>query len=152
MNDFIEGVSLQPLKQFHDERGKVMHMLREDDSHFERFGEIYFSCTHPGVVKAWHKHSEMTLNYACIAGTVKVVLYDTRQDSPTYHGLNEFILSPENYYLLSVPPLVWNGFKALGREMAVVANCATLAHRAEEISRLPFNSPDINYDWNVKHF
>ena len=39
----IEGVTVRPLRQICDERGKVMHMLRSDDPHFERFGEIYFS-------------------------------------------------------------------------------------------------------------
>ena len=152
MNDMIQGVSLTPLKQFFDERGKVMHMLREDDDHFDRFGEIYFSCTFPGVVKAWHKHSEMKLNYACISGSVKVVLYDTREASGTFGCFNEFILSPENYNLLTVPPMIWNGFKAIGAQMATVANCATIAHRSNEIMRLPYDTPEISYGWHVKHF
>ena len=56
----IEGLSLLPLQQIHDERGKVMHMLRVTDPHFDKFGEIYFSCTYPGVVKGWQKHNEIT--------------------------------------------------------------------------------------------
>ena len=56
----IDGVVLTPLKQIFDERGKVMHMLRQDSPSFQHFGEIYFSCTYPGVVKAWHLHREMT--------------------------------------------------------------------------------------------
>ena len=60
----IEGVLITPLRQIMDERGKVMHMLREDSPAFSRFGEIYFSCTHPGAIKAWHLHKKMTLNYA----------------------------------------------------------------------------------------
>ena len=58
----IDGVVITPLRQIFDERGKVMHMLRSDDKNFSKFGEIYFSCTHPGVIKAWHLHKEMTLN------------------------------------------------------------------------------------------
>ena len=72
----IDGVILTPLRQIFDERGKVMHMLREDSPVFSKFGEIYFSCTHPGVVKAWHLHKYMTLNYAVIHGEIKFVLYD----------------------------------------------------------------------------
>ena len=152
MTKMIEGVSISPLPQFFDERGKVMRMLREDDVNFERFGEIYFSCTYPDVVKAWHIHSEMQLNYACISGIVKVVLFDRREGSKTHGMFNEFILSPENYFLLTVPSKIWNGFKAIGTEMAIVANCATVAHRADEISRLPFDTGEIDYNWNVKHF
>jgi dTDP-4-dehydrorhamnose 3,5-epimerase len=79
----IDGVILTPLRQIFDERGKVMHMLREDSPVFSRFGEIYFSCTHPGVVKAWHLHKEMTLNYAVIYGEIKFVLFDDRPESTT---------------------------------------------------------------------
>ena len=63
-------VKITNLKILSDERGKVMHMLRSDSDAFEKFGEIYFSCTHPGVVKAWHLHKEATLNYVCVRGRV----------------------------------------------------------------------------------
>jgi acetolactate synthase-1/2/3 large subunit len=58
----IDGVLITPLQQIFDERGKVMHMLRNDDPQFREFGEIYFSCTHPGAIKAWHLHKKMILN------------------------------------------------------------------------------------------
>jgi dTDP-4-dehydrorhamnose 3,5-epimerase len=127
-------------------------MLKADDPHFEKFGEIYFSCTYPNVVKAWHKHSEMTLNYTTVVGVVKVVLFDDRETSSSYGETEEYVLSPENYYLLTVPPGIWNGFKAIGGDMAIVANCATIPHRSDEIIRLPFDDTRINYDWGVKHF
>ena len=76
----IEGVSITPLQQIFDERGKVMHMLRSDSSVYDEFGEIYFSCTYPGAIKAWHLHKENTLNYACVSGEVKFVLFDDRKD------------------------------------------------------------------------
>ena len=59
----IEGIKITPLKQIKDERGKVMHMLRNDSENFTKFGEIYFSTAHPNKVKGWHLHSKMTLNY-----------------------------------------------------------------------------------------
>ncbi len=52
----IDGVKIIPLRQIVDERGKIMHMMKATDPHFIRFGEIYFSCAWPGVVKAWHVH------------------------------------------------------------------------------------------------
>ena len=149
MKNMIEGVELVPLSQFHDERGKVMHMLRDTDSHFNKFGEIYFSCTYPGVVKGWHKHKKMTLNYAAISGSVKVVLYDDRADSATKGQIQEIYLSPENYFLLIVPPLIWNGFKAIGTSEAIVANCATIPHESNEIQRLDINSELIPYNWEI---
>lgn len=147
----IDGVILTPLRQIFDERGKVMHMLREDSSVFSRFGEIYFSCTHPGVVKAWHLHKEMTLNYAVISGEIKFVLFDDRHESRTRGEVQEFFISPENYMLVTVPPMVWNGFKCIGTSTSIVANCSTLPHSAEEIERrLPTDSR-IPYSWSLEH-
>ena len=93
----IEGVILTPLKQIEDKRGKVMHMLREDSDVFKRFGEVYFSFTNPQAIKAWHMHKEMTLNYACIEGKVKFVLYDDRPKSKTKGKVQELILT--NFHL-----------------------------------------------------
>ena len=147
----IEGVILTPLRQIFDERGKVMHMLREDSPVFSRFGEIYFSCTHPGVVKAWHLHKEMTLNYAVVYGEIKFVLFDDRPGSPTRGEIQEFFISPENYQLVTVPPMIWNGFKCMGTKSAVVANCATLPHNPGELERRPPNDFTIPYDWALEH-
>ncbi|MDA9985676.1 dTDP-4-dehydrorhamnose 3,5-epimerase family protein [Alphaproteobacteria bacterium] len=146
----INGVILTPLRQIFDERGKVMHMLREDSPVFSRFGEIYFSCTHPDVVKAWHLHREMTLNYAVIHGQIKFVLYDDRPNSPTCGEIQELFISPENYMLVTVPPMIWNGFKCVGGTTSIVANCATLPHRSEELVRRPPTDASIPYDWAIE--
>lgn len=147
----IEGVIVTPLKQIFDERGKVMHMLREDSPVFSRFGEIYFSCTYPEAIKAWHKHQRMTLNYAVIHGEIKCVLFDDRHDSKTRGCIEEYFLSPENYCLVTVPPLVWNGWKGIGNKVAIVANCATLPHCPDEIERKPPFDQSIPYDWKIQH-
>lgn len=147
----IDGVIVTPLRQIFDERGKVMHMLREDSPMFSRFGEIYFSCTYPGAIKAWHLHKKMTLNYAVIHGEIKCVLFDERPDSKTRGCVQEFFLSPENYSLVTVPPLVWNGFKGIGDKISIVANCATLPHDPQEIERKPAFDPSIPYDWQIQH-
>lgn len=147
----IEGVKVIPLERIPDERGTVYHMLRNDDSHFIQFGEIYFSSIHPGVVKGWHKHKLATLNYACIVGNIKLVIYDDRKDSKTEGELTELFIGEDNYRLVQIPPDVWNGFKAVGNETAIVANCCTHAHGDFPSERLdPFNN-DIPYDWAVKN-
>ena len=147
----IEGVRVTPLRQIVDERGKVMHMLRSDAPGFAGFGEIYFSTVFPGAIKGWHVHSRMTLNYAVPVGRIKFVLYDDRTDSSTRGEIQEFFLGPDNYQLVTVPPLVWNGFKGIGSETALVANCASIPHDPTEIDRRDPFDPAIPYDWGVKH-
>ena len=145
----IDGVLVQPLQQIPDERGKIMKMIRCDDPHFKGFGEIYFSMVYPGVVKGWHLHKSMTLNYAVISGMIKLVLYDERQESPSFGELQEFFLGESNYSLIQVPPLVWNGFKGIGNTPAIVANCATLPHHPDEILRSDPHANHIPYDWSL---
>ena len=147
----IHDVTVTPLRRIPDERGAVFHMLREDSSVFERFGEIYFSMVYPGVVKGWHLHKRMTLNYAVPVGMVKLVCYDDRADSPSKGALQEIHLGELNYSLVTIPPLVWNGFKGEGSEPALVANCATIPHDPGEIERMdPFEN-EIPYDWSLRH-
>ena len=147
----VHDVQVTPLRRIPDERGAVFHMLREDSPVFDRFGEIYFSSVYPGVVKGWHLHSRMTLNYAVPVGMIKLVCYDDRADSPTRGAVQELHIGELNYALVTVPAGVWNGFKGEGTEPALVANCATIPHDPEEIDRAdPFDN-DIPYDWDLRH-
>ena len=147
----IDGVAVHPLRRIPDERGTVMHMLRADDPHFERFGEIYFSTVYPGIVKGWHRHQRMTLNYAVVHGMVKLVLYDDRPASKTLGELMELFVGDANYALVTVPPMVWNGFKGIAPAPSIVANCATIPHDPAEIERLDPASPAIPYRWDARH-
>jgi dTDP-4-dehydrorhamnose 3,5-epimerase len=147
----IEGVKVIPLRRLPDERGTILHMLRATDPHFLRFGEIYFSTVYKGIVKGWHKHREMTLNYACVHGRIKLVLYDDREGSPTKGEVQEIFLGPDDYALVVIPPEVWNGFKGMSDPHAIVANCCTHPHDPSRSSRLdPFDGT-IPYDWSVRH-
>ncbi len=145
----IDGVIVTPLKQIVDDRGKVMHMMRKDSSVFKAFGEIYFSCVNPGAIKAWKRHKQMTLNCAVIHGEIKFVLFDDRADSPTNGLIHEFFLSQENYYLVTVPPLIWTGSRGMGDSMSILANCADCVHDPMESEHQSTLSLNIDYDWSV---
>ena len=93
----------------------------------------------------------MTLNYAAIYGEIKFVLYDDRPNSKTKGCIDEYFLSPENYCLITVPPMVWNGFKGIGTKDSIVANCATIPHDPLEIERKSAFDNSIPYDWQIKH-
>ncbi len=147
----IEGVVVTPLRRIPDERGSILHMMRDDSPLFERFGEIYFSMVYPGVVKGWHRHKEMTLNYAVPVGMIKFACFDDRPDSPSRGVLSEYHIGELNYCLVTVPPMVWNGFKGEGVATALVANLASVHHSPDEIERLDPASELIGYDWSLRH-
>jgi dTDP-4-dehydrorhamnose 3,5-epimerase len=147
----IDGVVVSPRKIIPDERGKVMHMLKATDPEFENFGEIYFSFVYPGVIKGWHLHHEMIINYAVPVGMIKLVLFDDRPGSKTHGELQEIYLGEGNHCLVKVPVEVWNGFKGVGTVPAVVANCASIPHDPKEIERMDPFTKKIPYDWSLIH-
>lgn len=147
----IDGVQIIPLKRIPDERGTIFHMMRVTDSHFQRFGEIYFSSIYKDAIKGWHLHKEMTLNYACVFGGIKLVIFDDREGSSTRGELMEIFLGPDNYSLVIIPPEVWNGFKGLSAPHALVANCCTHSHDPSRSSRMdPFDN-HIDYNWDIRN-
>jgi dTDP-4-dehydrorhamnose 3,5-epimerase len=147
----VDGVRVVPLRQIPDERGTILHMLRVSDPHFEQFGEIYFTTIYRNIIKGWHKHQEMTLNYACIFGRIKLVLWDDRPSSVTERSLTEIVMGSNNHCLVTIPPGVWSGFKGMTEPFAIVANCSTHPHDPTRTTRMdPFDSA-VPYDWDVRH-
>ena len=143
----IKGIKITKHKIIPDERGKVMHMMRNDSPVFKNFGEVYFSTIYENKIKAWHLHRESYLNYVCVVGEVKLVLFDDRKDSLTKNQHQEIFLSPDNYFLVTIPPNVWNGFKGLGKKESIIANCLTLPHNEKEMIRKDPKDKYFGYNW-----
>ena len=147
----INGVIIKPLSRILDDRGKIMHIIKNTELEFKKFGEVYCSTVFPGIVKGWHLHKLMTLNYTVIKGKIKFVLFDPRKDSDTFGQINEYYLGEENYVRITVPPNIWNGFMGIGIEEAFVINLTDIPHDSNEIVRIdPFEKKLINYDWSIK--
>ena len=148
----IDGVKVKPLKVIPDERGRLMEMLRADDEVFEKFGQVYVTTTYPGVVKAWHKHMKQSDNMACVAGMIKIVLFDGRDGSKTPRELSEIYAGVHNPVLVHIPAGVYHGWKCISQEEAVVVNAPTEAYDREhpDEQRLDPHGDDIPYDWERK--
>ena len=73
----IEGVIVKEMKRIPDDRGKILHIMKSSDSEYDKFGEVYCSTVYPGIVKGWHLHTEMTLNYVVLKGKIKIELPKT---------------------------------------------------------------------------
>ena len=122
-------------------------MLKRSDENFIKFGEIYFSYVFPSKIKAWHLHKKMTLNYVAAFGKIKLVLYDDRKGSKSFGKIEEIILSNDNHLLITIPPLIWNGFCSADNNLAILANCSDIPHDKSEITRMNFDDPKIPYNW-----
>ena len=144
----IDGVLVTGLRQIVDERGAVLHHMRNDAPEFTAFGECYFSEMVPGAVKAWKRHRKQTQNLAVPIGRVRFVIYDDRESSPTHGGLQVMELGrPDNYRRLHIPLGLWYGFTCLSDRPALIANCADLPHDPNDAELRPENHPGIPFRW-----
>ena len=147
----IDGVVLRELKPISDERGWLMELMRSDWEHFERFGQVYLTTVYPSVVKAWHYHKKQTDNMTCIKGMLKLVLYDSRETSPTHKQLEEIFFGDRKPLLVKIPPLVHHGFKSIGGKTAYAINIPTelYDYKDPDEFRLPPDTKQIPYDWGL---
>ena len=148
----IEGVVVKKLRLIPDERGRLMEILRSDDELFIKFGQVYVTTAYPRVVKGWHYHKKQVDNMAVVRGMMKVVLYDNREDSPTFREVNEFFIGEHNPLLIKIPPLVMHGFKCISEQEAIAINCPTEVYNYDNPDefRVDPHDNDIPYDWSLK--
>jgi dTDP-4-dehydrorhamnose 3,5-epimerase len=152
MSRDIEGVKVKKLRVIPDERGRLMEILRCDDELFTQFGQVYMTTAYPGVVKGWHYHKRQTDNMAVVRGMMKLVLYDSRENSPTYRMVNEFFFGEHHPLLIQIPCFVFHGFKAISEYEAIVINIPTEPYNYENPDefRVHPHDNDIPYDWARK--
>jgi dTDP-4-dehydrorhamnose 3,5-epimerase len=148
----IDGVRVKKLTVIADERGRVMEILRADDDVFRKFGQAYITTACPGVVKGWHSHKVQTDFFTCVAGMMKLVLFDPRDGSPTQGEVNEFFIGVHNPILVVIPPGIVHGFKCISETEAMVVNCPTEVYNASapDEYRIDAHSKDVPYDWTRK--
>ena len=145
----IDGVKIKKLKIILDDRGKLMEIMRCDDEVFEKFGQAYFTTALPGVVKAWHYHKKQDDHFVCVAGKIRLGLYDAREGSKTKGEVNEFTLSLEDPFLVKIPKGVYHGFKSVSGAESMIINIPTMAYNSKEPDeyRIDAFDNDIPYDW-----
>jgi dTDP-4-dehydrorhamnose 3,5-epimerase len=140
----INGVITKSLKVIPDERGRLMEILRNDDD--------IFTTTYPQAVKAWHYHKKQDDHITCVKGMLKLVLYDSRKESPTYGEINEFFIGGYNPMLVKVPKMIYHGWKCISEEEAIVVNVPTKPYdrKNPDEHRLDPHVNDIPYTWERK--
>ena len=147
----ISGVKIIKKSIIADDRGRIMHVLRSTDNLLKDFGELYCSTVYPKIVKGWHLHKFVTINYFVLSGSIKFVLFDNRKNSATKNQIQEIMMGDTNNVIVSVPPNVWNGFKGVGLKESYVLNIQDKPYDENEVLRLdPHDNAVINYDWKTK--
>jgi dTDP-4-dehydrorhamnose 3,5-epimerase len=145
----IDGVKVKHLKVNCDERGNLFEILRSDDDLYLKFGQAYVTTSYPGVVKAWHMHKHQSDHMSVITGRVKFVLYDARENSPTYGEINELFFGDQNRMLVQIPPGIYHGFKNIGVDECHVLNLPTEVYKHTDPDEFRLDPLDkkIPYNW-----
>lgn len=146
----IQDVKLVALQARVDDRGYLIKMIRADEPHFTKFGEVYIVGDFArGTIRAFHKHDILWDYFFISHGAAKFVLRDDRPASPTYNEMGEFIISARNPSTLVVPPGVFHGWMALEDDTQLVSVGSELYDpKNMDEYRVPHDS--WGYDWSIK--
>lgn len=143
----IKGVSVKQLKMLPDERGRLMEIFRVSDNNIQP-QQVYMTTAFEGVVKdkhAFHMHNKQTDNMCCIQGKVKLVIVDTREESPTRGEINEFEIGEDNYAIVTIPNKVLHAFKSLKGE-SIIINCINQEYNHDDPDEIRVENK--YYDWD----
>lgn len=156
--DLIEGVQVEPLQVYPDDRGFFMELARLGKGlaanmvpDAQRKVQVSFTLTYPGTIKAIHYHSEQTDLWAPVSGMVQVFLYDLRRRSKTFGEINTIYAGRFRPWEILIPPGVGHGYKALGTEPIQLLYFTDRHYNPADELRIPYNDPSIAYDWETQH-
>ena len=119
----IEGVEFRPTRPVPHEDGHVAEVARASWEQIRSpIVQVHTTTTFVGRIRAWGLHQHSTDRLFVVSGLVKIVVFDGRNNSPTYGLINEFTVSEKNPGLLCIPPNLYHGWKNIGLTEAIIIN------------------------------
>lgn len=156
--DLIAGILIEPLQIYPDDRGFFCELARLGNGlaakmvpDEQRKIQVSWTLTYPGTIKAIHYHSEQTDLWAPVSGMVQVFLYDLRRNSSTFGAINTIFAGRFQPWEILIPPGVAHGYKALGVDPIQLIYFTDRHYNPADELRLPYDHPDIAYDWEIQH-
>jgi dTDP-4-dehydrorhamnose 3,5-epimerase len=148
---FIDGVFVKEVKNVIKNNGHLTEIYRQDwELDDLAVAQIFQVSLNPHGISAWHAHEITTDRIFVNSGSIKVVLYDAREESPTYGQINEFRCGELRPMLIIVPPRVWHGVQNYTSEPAALLNIVDKAYQYDDPDhwRIPLDSPEIPYTFS----
>jgi dTDP-4-dehydrorhamnose 3,5-epimerase len=105
----------------------------------------------PGFVKGWGLHKTHEDRYFILQGSMELVLYDPRPDSPTCGRVSKIPMSELNRRLVNIPKFVWHAEHNVGATDVVVIDLPTepYNHANPDKYRLPIDTALIPYTFGA---
>ena len=144
----IHGVVIQPQPTHIDDRGTLCEILSTQRApHPAPLVYVYQFTIRPGKIKGWHVHHLHDDRIFLSQGHVKVVLYDSRTDSPTFGAVNEIYRSELSRDLMVIPAFVYHAHQNVGHTDALFISMPTRPynHQSPDVYRFPIDSDQIPY-------
>lgn len=138
----LDDILLTPLARIATPGGDVMHAMKASDQGYNGFGEAYFSWVDTGAVKAWKRHTRMTMNLVVPVGCVRFVF--ALSHSGPFRTVE--IGTQAEYARLTVPPQVWFGFQGRANGPSLLFNLASIPHDPAEAQRAGLQ--EFDFDWS----
>ena len=135
MDTLKNNISIIPQKRINVSGGDVLHILKSSDPEYNKFNEAYFSFIESGKTKAWKRHFKMTMNLVVPIGMVEFVFYDSDKNF-----LNKVIIGEKKYSRITVPPMIWFGFKCVSEKDSLILNISNILHSEDEVERKDLSS------------
>ncbi len=152
MQKLIHDVVIKEVKNVPTNYGYLTEIFRQDWN-LDKFGmdQVFQAVLEPGGASAWHAHAITTDRLFISYGRVRIVLYDSRKDSPTLGLVNEFRFGSERPAMLVIPPTVWHGIENIKDGPSIVTNVVDHAYHYEgpDHYRLPIDTPEIPYKFRT---
>ena len=130
----MNQIIIKPLKKINVQEGDVLHALKSSEDEFHGFKEAYFSTIKKNKIKAWKRHRVMTMNLIIPIGRVQFNFYDKNKNL-----LKNTIVGEDNYCRITVPPMIWFGFKGLSSHTSYILNISNEPHDPTEVEREPLS-------------
>lgn len=131
-----------------DNRGELQEIYSANwDIDDVPVSHLYMTTLRPGVVKGWSLHKQHQDRYFVVTGTMDVVMYDPRPDSPTCGEVFSVTLSESDRFVLTVPEFVWHADYNCDSKEVILLNLPTVAYdpKNPDKYRLPIDTPLIPY-------
>ena len=144
----IEGVVTRRSITHPDERGTLTEIFNPAwGLSDEPLVYVYQVTIRPGQIKGFVLHRTYNDRLFFSLGTVKVVLYDDREGSPTRGMLNELFFGENSRGNLVIPSNVWHAVQNVGSTDALFINCPTKPYNHEDPDKwaLPKDSDAVPY-------
>ena len=149
----IAGVVVRPAVTHVDDRGELCEIYNPAwGIHSEPMVYAYQSMVRPHKVKGWIVHHLQDDRLFVSLGTLRIVLYDARDDSPTKNMINEIFLSERNRAMIIIPKGVYHAVQNVGDCNAYFVNLPTRPydHAHPDKLRLPLDTDLIPFRFEEK--